>query len=738
MERGVEIIAGNTVLIHIVDICTVTSVVVLFLLMIRPLMKRLPRIGMYILWFLVFVRILCPATVNGIYGLLPEKVEQSIGSIGSYMQVEGIVEKIEMRRRSTYGGNANGYRLPKEIQIRREDTPRLSPREDKAGKPAALERTTAVRGKVQETDKGKAMDVLKPLRQLQAGEWLLVIWGAGVLCCWLYMVFSILRTRWRYSDALWLHDNVYQHPLADNSFVMGLLSPKIYVSENLSAEDRRYVLCHEQVHIARKDYLVKPLAFTIFSLLWFNPLIWAAYYFMMKDMEISCDEAVIRKLGCQEREYYSHLLLSLASGRRMVVSQNPGFSAGTVKERILSVMRYRRPGRAVTVMLCAAVVLCGCGIVSEPVKKAESMPEKQEKGLWVEKDMGVGLDDEAAEEYNKKHRKEGEGEEEETILSQRCLESVMDSQGKLVRFIMLDEEKEKEVSYSKFEGNEDGGWSKVENTWSAEYKKRFPGRNYSLERYKYGGDGFLYLYVVRYNLCKADARYTVDQGKSLRVLERHLMRVDEEEGTMAEMPVMQEPEGEMDFAVASDGTILLVDQTNQAELYNGRTLEKTSEFEMPQRMSCVYAGDGFWAYLTYDQKSKKIQIRLLDEGGDRLQDFTTDVEYKGEARPFAALGVKDNTVILACGEGIYEAEPGENKLRYILGHETDNIYYLWSELYGYVVLSVFKGDNGDYYAGMKEYREDTDTVISPDEGPYDPTLFLHYSQLGDTDGGGTN
>ena len=121
---------------------------------------------------------------------------------------------------------------------------------------------------------------------------------------------------------------------------MGLLPPKIYVSENLSAEDRRYVLCHEQVHIARKDYLVKPLAFTIFSLLWFNPLIWAAYYFMMKDMEISCDEAVIRKLGCQEREYYSHLLLSLASGRRMVVSQNPGFSAGTVKERILSAVSY--------------------------------------------------------------------------------------------------------------------------------------------------------------------------------------------------------------------------------------------------------------------------------------------------------------------------------------------------------------------------------------------------------------
>lgn len=362
------------------------------------------------------------------------------------------------------------------------------------------------------------------------------------------------------------------------------------------------------------------------------------------------------------------------------------------------------------------------------------MPEKQRKGLWVEKDMGVGLDDEAAEEYDKKHRKEGE--EEETILIQKCLECVLDSQGKPVRFIMLDEEKEKEVSYSKFEGNEVGGWSKVENTWSAEYKKRFPGRNYSLERYKYGGDGFLYLYVARYSLCRADARYTVDQGKSLQVLERHLMRVDEKEGTMAEMPVMQEPEGEMDFAVASDGTILLVDQTNQAELYNGRTLEKTGEFDMPQRMSCVYAGDGFWTYLTYDQKSKKIQIRLLDEAGDRLQDFTTEVEYKGEARPFAALGVKDNTVILACGEGIYEAEPGEKKLRYILGHETDNIYYLWSELYGYVVVGVFKGDNGDYYAAMKEYREDT--VIYPDESPYDPALFLHYSQLGDTDGGGTN
>ncbi len=725
LEQGLEVILGNRMLVHIVDLCAVTSAVILFLLLIRPLMKRLPRIGMYILWFMVLVRILCPVTVNGIYGLLPDKIEQSVGRVGSYLQVEGIVEKLEMRRRSTYGGSSNGYRLPKEIQVNKDETTHLSPEKEGVEKTPSLEKAAsaapAAAGREKARDEGQVMDVL---RQHQPGEWLLGIWGAGVLCCWLYMIFWIIRTHWRYSDAVCIRDNIYQHPLVDNSFVMGMLSPKIYISEQLIGEARRYVLCHEQVHIARRDYLVKPLVFAVFSLLWFNPLVWAAWYFMMKDMEISCDEAVVRKLGYQEREYYSSLLISLASGSKMVMSQNPGFSAGTVKERILSVMRCRKPGRAVTIILCAAVALCGCGIVSEPVKKVESIPDKQPKGLWVEKDLGINRDEEAFEEVEKRLEKG-----EENPLMQRSMECVVDAQGTPVQFVRLDDMKE--ISYSKFVGNGDGGWNKVENTWSSEYQKRFPDRNYNLERYKYGADGFLYLYVIRYNLCKDDAVYRADQQKSLQALEHYLLRVDEKEGKMVEMPVMQQPEGEMDFAVASDGTILFVDQMNRAELYNGTTLEKNREFQMYQRISCVYAGDEFWTYLIHDQSSKKIHIRILDEDGDQLQDLPTEVEYNGGTRPPAALGIKDNTVILAWGDGIYEAEPGEKKLRYILGHETDNIYYLWSELYGNIVVSIFKGNNDDYYAGMQEYREDE--IRDPAMAQWDADMFLHYTQISDAE-----
>lgn len=718
VEQGLEIITGNTILIHIADMCAVTSAVILFLLLIRPLMKRLPRIGMYILWFMVLVRILCPATVNGIYGLLPDKVEQSAGRVGSYLQVEEIMEKFEMRRRRTYGGSSNGYRLPEGIQIKKDETTRLSLEEEGAEKTLSLEKTTpAAVGREKERGKGRVMDIV---RQLQPGEWLLGIWGSGVLCCWLHMIFSIIRTFWRYSDAACIGDNIYQHPLVDNSFVMGLLSPKIYISERLSVEDRRYILCHERVHIARKDYLLKPLVFTVFSLLWFNPLVWAAWYFMMKDMEISCDEAVIRKLGCQERKYYSSLLLSLSSGSKMIMSQYPGFSTRAVKERILSVMRYRKPGRAVTIMLCAAVLLCGCGIVSEPVKKVESVPDKQHKGLWVENDIGINRDEEA---YDETERRLKKGEENPLI--QRSMECVVDARGTTVQFVRLDDGKE--ISYSKFVGNGDDGWHKVKNTWSAEYQKRYPDRKYNLERYKYGADGFLYLYVVQYNFCKEDVEYRADLQKSLQALKHYLIRVDEKEGTMTEMPVMQQPMGEMDFAVASDGMILLVDHTNQAVLYNGTTMEKNGEFQTSQRISPVYAGDDFWTYLIHDQTSKKIHIRILDEDGDRLQDLSTGVEYNGEDRPFAALGVKDNTVILACGEGIYEAELGEKKLRYILGHETDNIYYLWPELYGNIVVSIFKGNNDDYYAGMQEYCENEIRV--PAMAQWDVDMFLHYTQV---------
>ena len=153
---------------------------------------------------------------------------------------------------------------------------------------------------------------------------------------------SALLTLRRVSTAVKLYYHVYESDRIRSPFVLGLVKPRIYLPFGLAPRQREYVLCHETVHIRRKDYLIKPLGFLVLALHWFNPLVWLSFHLMSRDMEMSCDEKVLSQLGEEVRRDYSLSLLSIGMNRRFAFPDPLGFGETGVKERVRNVMKFHK------------------------------------------------------------------------------------------------------------------------------------------------------------------------------------------------------------------------------------------------------------------------------------------------------------------------------------------------------------------------------------------------------------
>ncbi|MBP3479797.1 MAG: hypothetical protein J6K03_10035, partial [Oscillospiraceae bacterium] len=189
------------------------------------------------------------------------------------------------------------------------------------------------------------------------------IWLLGIGAMAVYSMFSYILLRRKLVGAVLLRDNIYLADGIDSPFVMGLFRPKIYLPSALSEQEQGYIILHEQHHIRRGDHLVKALAFIALCIHWFNPLVWVAFILSSKDMEMSCDEAVVKKLGEDIRADYSASLLSLATGRRIIAGTPLAFGEGDTKSRIKNMLSWKKPKvwlvAAATLAVVAVVVFCG-------------------------------------------------------------------------------------------------------------------------------------------------------------------------------------------------------------------------------------------------------------------------------------------------------------------------------------------------------------------------------------------
>ena len=161
-----------------------------------------------------------------------------------------------------------------------------------------------------------------------------ILWLLGIIVLVSYSILSLISLKQRLKDAIYEKDNIYSSNRLDTPFVLGVIRPRIYLPTNLTAQEKQYIVLHEQTHIKRCDHLIKIFSFLALCIHWFNPLVWLAFFVSVKDMEMSCDERVINTLGSDVKKEYSTSLLSLATGKRILGGTPLAFGERDTKGRI--------------------------------------------------------------------------------------------------------------------------------------------------------------------------------------------------------------------------------------------------------------------------------------------------------------------------------------------------------------------------------------------------------------------
>ncbi len=203
------------------------------------------------------------------------------------------------------------------------------------------------------------------------------VWFSGIVVLIIYSIIAYYRLKVRLKDAEYLYDNIYSAEGLPSPFVMGFLSPKIYIPGGLNDEEREYVLKHEHVHIKRGDHIIKLFGFGVLALHWFNPLCWLAFTLMSRDMEMSCDERVLR--DGSSIKVYGNALVSMATATRFPSPGPISFGEVGVKRRVKNILCWKKPAIWITVI---SVILCiGTVSVFATDAKADPEPVKPEENI---------------------------------------------------------------------------------------------------------------------------------------------------------------------------------------------------------------------------------------------------------------------------------------------------------------------------------------------------------------------
>ena len=190
---------------------------------------------------------------------------------------------------------------------------------------------------------------------------LTIVWIIGILLLATYTIISYQRLNRKVDTAVHYKDNIFQSENVSSPFVLGIINPRIYLPFSMNEQNLEHVVAHEQAHICRKDHWWKPLGFLLLTIYWFNPLMWLAYVLLCRDIELACDEKVIKKLGNEQRADYTQALVACSVNRRMIAACPLAFGEVGVKERVKSVMNYKKPAFwviIIAVIVCVGVAVC--------------------------------------------------------------------------------------------------------------------------------------------------------------------------------------------------------------------------------------------------------------------------------------------------------------------------------------------------------------------------------------------
>lgn len=310
--------------LKILNMSLVSSMLIVALILLRPLLKKAPGALNCALWALVGVRLVCPFTFESFLSLIPDPEPVSKEAFASFETVTSNVKPVDM------GSVTN-----------------------------IISNTLA-------SPAGASINPMQAISLVAA-----FIWAVGVSVMLIISLVSYFRLKKTLCASLTTDGRVFINDNIPSPFVLGLFKPKIYIPSFLTEYEKAYVIAHENAHIKRRDYLFKPLGYLILSLHWFNPFVWVAYIFLCRDIESACDQKVISKMDDKDKKNYSEVLLKLSTPSRKLRACPVAFGEIGVKDRIKGVATYKKPAfwiSAVAVLLLAAFAL---GFLTNPVSADE-------------------------------------------------------------------------------------------------------------------------------------------------------------------------------------------------------------------------------------------------------------------------------------------------------------------------------------------------------------------------------
>ena len=315
------------------------SVVIVLVLLTRMLLGKAPKKYAYFLWIIVGIQLVCPVKIASpfsVYNLLPQssnRMEQSLEKYTgvSWQNVRMTGKKSSQKKSTSDNQNkAQTDTVPNDGQADQTGSTDSSAKLQTASQNESVKNTDKESENIYDNMSGNMAEETSPNQTEAFSPVLLrrILYGAAylwlvVLCVILFVnIILYFRMKGRVATAVRMRDNVYECDAIPSPFVMGLLSPRIYIPFRLGEQEKDYIISHEKYHIRRRDNLVKVAAFLLCSVYWFQPLVWLSYFLMIRDMEMSCDEYVLQNSPEDIRAVYSESLLQFAMNRR-----NPGLGS---------------------------------------------------------------------------------------------------------------------------------------------------------------------------------------------------------------------------------------------------------------------------------------------------------------------------------------------------------------------------------------------------------------------------
>lgn len=350
----------NSILIRVLNLSLSASWLILAVIVLRAIFKKAPKWFPCALWAIVAIRLILPFSLESVISLVPssETIPMEIVTMDS-PQIDSGFDYINQLINPAIG---NAVKTPSDMKVG------VGKQTNPGGNPsmAASENGTTPAGEISPSSQEHGKMMIQTVFTVAS-----VIWIVGVVSLLGYAGISAWRLKRKTAASIEIEEGVLECDEVKSPFILGVFRPKIYIPSSMSKKTLSYVLAHERAHLARRDQLWKPLGFLILTVYWFNPLCWVAYILLCRDIEMACDEKVIRKMKRQSTAEYSQALLNCSLRRSSIAACPLAFGEVGVKQRVKNILNYKKPKYAVVALLIVAcIVVTGCFLTSPKKKKS--------------------------------------------------------------------------------------------------------------------------------------------------------------------------------------------------------------------------------------------------------------------------------------------------------------------------------------------------------------------------------